>query len=197
MGVRDDRKVSAGACRWPGPARAWFLGGWVGRGGVQGGLTVWAWSDDQGVGAVGGDVAGWATVHGVRVPGGDLTAVWRLVTQRQERAERWADLLGGSAEPDGSGDWMVITNASALRVWITWVSGSTLGFRLLQAPGAGVIGLDLAPWTLAEVFGPNAAATMARWTLGDLGARVVIVKHRGGGFVRHLAPALSHLVRVA
>lgn len=144
---------------------------------------------------MGADVVGWATVHGVRVPGGDLEAVWRLVTENQERAEHWAGLLGGSAEPDGSGDWVVITDAPTLRVLIKWASGSVVGFWLLWAPGR-VIGLDLGPWTVDEVFGPNTAARLAGWTLGDLGARVVIVKHRGGGFVRHLAPALSQLTPV-
>ncbi|WP_145909574.1 hypothetical protein [Kitasatospora viridis] len=144
------------------------------------------------MGVVGADVVGWAMVHGVRVPGGDMVAVWRLLTVSQERAGRWARLLGGSVAHDGSGGWAVTTSASALRVWITWASGSALGFRLLEAPG-GVIGLDLAPWTVAEVFGPDAAARLVDWSLGWLGARVVIVKHRGGGFVRHLAPALSNL----
>ncbi|MFC1436563.1 hypothetical protein ACEZDB_38620 [Streptacidiphilus sp. N1-3] len=139
---------------------------------------------------------GWVTVHGVRLPGGDLMPVWRLVTDSQVRAQAAAQLLGGTAEPDGAQRWAVVTQASALRVWIMEGSGSVLEFRLMKDPGLGVLGLDMGPWTLAEVFGAEAAARVARWSLGDLAARVVIVKDQGGGLVRHLAPALRRLASV-
>ena len=146
--------------------------------------------------AVGADLSGWATVHGVRLPGGDMLPVWRLVVTSTEVAERVARLLGGTVEPDGSHGWAVITHASTLNVWITRASASALGFRLMGAPGLGVIGLDLGPWSLADVFGTTAAELVARWSIGDMVARVVIVKDRGGGFVRHLAPALHGLAPV-
>jgi len=135
-------------------------------------------------------------VHGVRLPGGDLLPVWRLMMTSAEVAARAARLLGGTVEADGSHGWAVITHASTLNVVITRASTSALGFRLMSAPGMAVIGLDLRPWSLADVFGPTAAELMTRWALGDLVARVVIIRDLGGGFARHLTPALTSLAPV-
>jgi len=148
------------------------------------------------VGTVWADMSGWATVHGVRLPGGDLLPVWRLAVTSAEVAQRAARLLGGTVEVDNSHGWAVTTSASTLNVVITRASASALGFRLMDAPGMAVIGLDLGPWSVADVFGTTAAELVARWAVGDLVARVVIVKDLGGGFVRHLAPGLRTLAPV-
>ncbi len=145
---------------------------------------------------MGAELSGWAAVHGVRLPGGEMLPVWRLAVASGELAQRAARLLGGTAEAEGSHGWTVVTRASSLNVVITRASASALGFRLMSAPGMALIGLDLRPWSLADVFGPTAAELMARWALGDLVAWVVVIKDLGGGFVRHLTPALASLAPV-
>jgi len=78
-------------------------------------------------------------------------------------------------------------------VVVTWSSCTALGFRLGQALDVGVVGLDDAPWTLAQVLGLPTADLLASGVdeiRADLVARIVIFRDRGGGYNRHVAPGL-------
>jgi len=141
---------------------------------------------------MGADVVGWARVHGVRLPGGDVEAVWRLSSHSAAVASELASALGATLESGPAGG-AVITAEPVLSVSVSWSAATLLLLRLAQAPEAGRVGLDVAPWTLAEVLGPAMAELLENSggeLRAELVARVIIFQHRGGGYVRHLAPGL-------
>jgi len=131
-------------------------------------------------------------VHGVPLPDGDLSAVWRLVTSSGVAAHQAAGQTG-TVSRIGTGEWAVVTDAPVLPAVITRATASTLEFFLEQAPDLSTWILDMSPWTWPEVLGPQTAERLndtASDLRADLIARVVVFKDLGGGYARHLAPGV-------
>jgi len=148
--------------------------------------------------AMGADLVGWVSVHGVRHPDGDLSPRWCLASGVGAAIFELAR-DGGALQRDPSGVWKLVTDGPALPVVISRASasGSALEFRLRQAPHVGEWVLDVSPWTLVEVLGPTTADAVTGAAFGtlraDLIARVVEVQDMGGVYVRHLVPGVAAL----
>jgi hypothetical protein len=128
------------------------------------------------------------------LPGaGDGADCWQIVSTSQEVADRAAAVLGGAASSTDSG-WRAMVPADVLPVAVR-PGGSGILVEIEGLPGR-LFALDSTPFALWQIANVRTLVALVAAAEGPgvgcvLSVRPLLVKTRGGRFVRYLMPRLA------
>ncbi|MER7704663.1 hypothetical protein ABTX81_17440 [Kitasatospora sp. NPDC097605] len=118
-------------------------------------------------------------------------ALWRVSDLTAASVSDVVGLLGGTPR-EGSAGWDVVTVSAELRAQVIAADDNGLRFRLVGAPGLGLLELRLAPWGVAGVLGERAAGLLLVLPVAvHISLRVTEFTTLAGRMVRLAAPSLG------